>query len=110
MIPHCITLIYVNCLKENYTDDKYFILCTEVIIEHIFIGFIQNMIVFIKKSNKIDFPQHAIIEHRAMCRGDSKVSTVISYPLEKCVYDVTVLALLSHWHIRHMAQCLIITW
>ena len=29
-----------------------FILCTEVIIEHIFVGFIQTMVVFIKKSNK----------------------------------------------------------
>ncbi len=30
-----------------------FILCTEVIIEHMFIGFIQNMVVFIKKSNQV---------------------------------------------------------
>ncbi len=26
--------------------------CTEVIFKHIFVGFIQNMVVFIKKSNK----------------------------------------------------------
>ena len=46
-----------------------FILCTEVIIiEHNFVGFIQNMIVFIKNPIKIDFPHHAIIEHRAVCR------------------------------------------
>ena len=30
-----------------------FKLYTEVIIKHIFIGFIQNVVVFIKKSNKI---------------------------------------------------------
>ncbi len=30
-----------------------FILCTEVIIEHVFVGFIQDMAVFVKKSNKI---------------------------------------------------------
>ena len=56
-----------------------FILCTNVIIEHIF-GFIQNMIVWIKKSNKIDFPHHAIIEHRAMCQTcrRDKASAVMS--------------------------------
>ncbi len=32
-----------------------FRLFTEVIIEHTFIGFIQNMVVFIKKSNPIWF-------------------------------------------------------
>ena len=32
-----------------------FILCTEEIIEHMFVGFIQNMVVFIKKSNEILF-------------------------------------------------------
>ncbi len=47
-----------------------FKLCTEVIIEHIFVGFIQNMVVFIKKSNKKLFPHHAIIEHRAMFRTE----------------------------------------
>ena len=62
---------------------------------------------------KIDFPHYAIIERRAMsrtCRRDSKASTVTSYPLENRVYNVKVLALLSHRHIRHMAQCLIVTW
>ena len=44
-----------------------FILCTELIIGHIFVGFIQNMVVFIKQSNKmINFLHLAIIEHRAM--------------------------------------------
>ena len=45
-----------------------FILCTELIIEHMFIGFIQNMVVFIKNQTKFDYPHHAIIEHCAMCR------------------------------------------
>ncbi len=40
-----------SLLKENYTDDKLSI-CTEVIIEQIFIRFIQNMAVFIKRLNK----------------------------------------------------------
>ena len=60
-----------------YTDDKYFLICTEVIIENILFGLIQNMaLVFIKKSYKIiDFPPHAIIKHHAMwlmCRWGSK--------------------------------------
>ena len=45
------------------------------------IGFIQTMVVFIKKLNKIDFPHNAITKHRAicrMCRWDSKASTVTS--------------------------------
>ena len=33
-----------------------FILCTEVIIEHVFVGFIQDMAVFVKKS-----PHHATL-------------------------------------------------
>ncbi len=34
-----------------------FILCTEVIIEHIFVGFIQNMAVFYQKNQiKLIFP------------------------------------------------------
>ncbi len=50
-----------------------FILCADVIIEHIFVGFIQTMVVhthvFIKKSSKkIDFPLHVIIEESPMCR------------------------------------------
>ncbi len=43
-----LTIFPHKTLKENYTDDKYFHICTELIIEHIFVGFIQNMVVFIK--------------------------------------------------------------
>ena len=43
---------YLGALKENYTDEN---LCTEVMFEHTFVGFIQKMVVFIKKSNKIWF-------------------------------------------------------
>ncbi len=80
-----------------------FILCSE----HIFVGFIQNMVVLIKtKTNKKWFSLPGDIEHPAMCqmcRQDSIASTVMSYPLQNSVYDVTSLALLSHQHIRHMA-------
>ena len=38
-----------NIAKGNYTDDNIFILCTEVIIEHVLISFIQNMVVFYEK-------------------------------------------------------------
>ena len=38
-----------------------FIVCTEVIIEHIFVDFIQNMVVFTKKQIKFDYPHHAIL-------------------------------------------------
>ena len=78
-----------------------FILCTEVIIE---------LLVLYNQKIKFNFPHYAIIKHCAMWRTgrwDSKASTVMSYPLENCVYDITVLALLSH---RHSAQCSIITW
>ncbi len=66
-----------------------------------------------KNQIKLNIPHHAIIEFRTicqMCRRDSKSSTVTSYPLENRVYDITVLVLLSHPHIRHMARYLIITW
>ena len=88
-----------------------FILCTEVIIEHMFVGFIQNMVVFIKNYTKSDYPHHVIIKHRAMCRTcrwNNKGSTVMSYPLKNRVHDVIVLALLSLRHIRYLARCLII--
>ena len=39
-----------------------FILCTEVIIDQIFIGFIQNMVIFIKKPNKnLIFPTMRLV-------------------------------------------------
>ncbi len=38
-----------------------FILCTEVVIEHMFVGFIQNVVVYIKNQIKVDYPHHAII-------------------------------------------------
>ena len=77
---------------ENYTEDKiFFLLYTEVVIEHVFVGFIQNMYLS-KNQIKIYFLHHVIIERHAMCRTcrrDSKASTVTSYPLENRVYDVT---------------------
>ncbi len=42
------------------------ILCAEVIIEHIIVGFIQRLLYLSKNQNKNDFPHHAIIEHRAI--------------------------------------------
>ncbi len=42
-----------NCLlslKETILMKNIFILCAQVIIEHIFVGFIKN-IIFIKRSN-----------------------------------------------------------
>ena len=50
-----------SSLKKNYTNDKYFhIVCTEVIIEHIFVGFIQTWLSLSKQSNKNWFstPRH----------------------------------------------------
>ncbi len=41
---------------------SYFVI--EVIIEHTFIGFSQNMVVFIEKSKY--FPHYVLIEHRAV--------------------------------------------
>ena len=78
--------------------------------------FYSKLIAFIKKSN-IDFPHHTVIEHSAMCwmcRRDSKASTVTSYPLENCVYDGSVLALLSRrymaWCNYHMVRIITILW
>ena len=44
-------------------SDPFCTLCTEVIIEHMFVSFIQNiMVVFTKRSNKkIDIPHNAIL-------------------------------------------------
>ena len=39
--------------KRTIIMINIFILCTEVIIEHVFAGFIQNMVVLIKQSNKM---------------------------------------------------------
>ena len=44
-----------------------FILCTKVIIEHIFVGLFKTWLYLSKNLRKIDFPYHAIIEHRTMC-------------------------------------------
>ena len=54
-----------------------------------------------------------IIKHHRICRMcqcDSKASTVTSYTRFSTRYDITVLALLSHRHVWHMAGCLIIAW
>ena len=48
-------------LKENYTDDKYFNIMYRSNYGTHFVGFIKKKVVFVKKSNKIDFPHHAII-------------------------------------------------
>ena len=77
-----------------------FILCTEVIIvEHYFVGFILNMVVFVKQTSENLFSSPH--DNLTSChvpneqKGSSKTSTMTSYPLENSVHDVTVLALLS---------------
>ncbi len=90
-----------------------FILCTEVIIKHMFVGFIENMVVFIKKSNKFDYPHHAILNIAKCAERADGIAKPDVIPIGKpciLVYDITVLALLSHRRIRHTARCLIITW
>ncbi len=90
-----------------------FILCTEaIIIKHILIGFIQTMAAHLSKI-QIRYwfspPRDNWTFRHVPCRWDSRASSkVTSNPKEKRVYDVIVLALLSHRHIRHVARCLII--
>ena len=54
-----------------------FILCTEIIIEHIFVGFIQNMIMYLSKKQEqkqqlIFLTKQLITEHCTMCRRIAK--------------------------------------
>ncbi len=89
-------------LKKNYTD-KYFHTNTVIMM--------QSNHGCIYHNNISDYPHHVIIKHYAecqMCQWDCKASTVTSYTRFSNGYDVTMLALLSHWHVQHMAQCSII--
>ncbi len=85
-----------------------FILCTKVVIENMFGCWLysQHCCIYQKIKSNLIFP----IMHyfniapcaERTCPHDIKASTVMSYPLETPVYDVTILALLSHRHFRHM--------
>ncbi len=46
-------------LKDSCTDKKYFHIKNRSNIDHIFVDFIQNIVVFIKISNKTWFPHDA---------------------------------------------------
>ncbi len=78
--------IMMNCpsliLKENHTDYEYFHVWYKCNYWTFAVGFIQNIVVFIVKS---DYPNHSMIFMCWMYQGDSKASTVMSYPMENCV-------------------------
>ncbi len=86
-------------LKENYYTDFHIMYASNNYYWSQFCWFIQNMVVFIKKSNKNWFSPP--LDNCAMCWTfrwdiDSKDNTVTSYPLENRVY-----------HRRH---CIIMYW
>ena len=54
--------LFILILKENYIlmINNFILMYRSNYLENTFVGFIQNMVVFIKKSNKSVFPHHAI--------------------------------------------------
>ena len=98
----------IQCTVSQVKEELYWCIISynyeDAFIEHMSIGFIQTMVVFIINYKKSDYPHHVIIKHRAECAdGIAKPAQwrhTHCFPMSR-----TSLALLSHRHVRHMVRC-----